>query len=80
MKRFEEDSPHHTGRGRGSDPNSSHPLHAVDTSSSNTPAGHDDDHQDQNHQQDHDDSEISDDNSMTHADLDDANENTADTD
>ena len=55
-------------------------LHAMDTSSSNTLTGHDDDHQDQNHQQDHDDSEISDDNSMTHADLDDANENTADTD
>jgi len=51
----------------------------MDTSSSNTPTGHDDDHQDQNHQ-DHDDNEASDDNSVTHADLDDANENTPDTD
>jgi len=56
-------------------------LHAVDTSSSNTTTGHDDDdHQGQNHQQDHDDNETSDDNSVTHADLDDANENAADTD
>ena len=57
-------------------------LHAVDTSTSNTAStNHDDDHrdQDQNHQE-HDDSETSDDNSVTHADLDDANENTADTD
>ena len=59
-------------------------LHAMDTSSSNTLTGHDDDHQDQNHQdqnhQDHDDNGTSEDNSMTHADVDDANENTADTD
>jgi hypothetical protein len=57
-------------------------LHAVDISTGNTTTSHDDDHhdQDQNHQQEHDDNETSDDNSVTHGELDDANENTADTD
>ena len=56
-------------------------LHAVDTSTSNATTNHDEDHhdQDQNHQE-HDDNETSDDNSVTHADLEDANENTTDTD
>ncbi len=57
-------------------------LHAVDTSTGNTTTtNHDRDHhdQDQNHQE-HDDNETSDDNSVTHADLEDANENPTDTD
>ncbi len=57
-------------------------LHAVDASTSNsTTTNHDDDRhdQDQNHQE-HDDDETSDDNSVTHAALEDANENATDTD
>jgi hypothetical protein len=53
-------------------------LHAVDTSSSNTATSHDDERHDQD--QDHDGDETSDDNSVTHADLDDANENASDMD
>jgi hypothetical protein len=55
-------------------------LHAVDTPSTTT-ASHDVDHHDQgqNHQE-YDDNETSDDNSVAHGELDDANENTADTD
>ena len=55
-------------------------LHATETSNTNT-TSHDSDQNDQNHQdQDHDDNEISDDNSITHVELDDVNENAADTD
>jgi Spy/CpxP family protein refolding chaperone len=56
-------------------------LHAVDTSTGDTTTDHDGNHQDhdQNHQ-DHDDKETSDDNSLTHTDVDDANEDTTDSD
>jgi len=55
-------------------------LHATQTPSNDT-ADNDNDHHDQNHhEQDHDDNETSDDNSVTHADLDDANENETDID
>ncbi len=55
-------------------------LHATETSNTTT-TSHDNDQHEQNHQdQDHDDNETSDDHSITHADLDDANENAADTD
>jgi len=55
-------------------------LHATQTAT-NATADNDNDHHDQNHhEQDHDDNETSDDNSVTHADLDDANENETDID
>ena len=55
-------------------------LHATQTPS-NESADNDNDHHDQNHhEQDHDDNETSDDNSVTHADLDDPNENETDID
>jgi hypothetical protein len=55
-------------------------LHATETSS-NADISHDSDNHDQNHQdQDHDDNETSDDNSVTHVELDDANENVTDAD
>lgn len=55
-------------------------LHATQTPT-NATADNDNDHHDQNHhEQDHDDNETSDDNSVTHADLDDANENETDID
>jgi len=55
-------------------------LHATETS--NTAAtSHDSDQHAQNHQdQEHDDNETSDDNSVTHVEVDDANENAAVTD
>jgi hypothetical protein len=54
-------------------------LHATETSNTAT-ASHDSDQRDQNHQdQEHDDNETSDDNSITHLELDDANENATDT-
>jgi ADP-heptose:LPS heptosyltransferase len=55
-------------------------LHATETSNTTT-TSHDSDQHEQNHQdQEHDDNESSDDNSITHVELDDANENAADTD
>jgi hypothetical protein len=56
-------------------------LHATETSSTTTTTSHDSDQHDQNHQdQEHDDNETSDDNPTTHVELDDANDNAADTD
>jgi hypothetical protein len=57
-------------------------LHATETSSTNTStASHDSDEHEQNHQdQDHNDNETSDDNSVTHVEVDDANENATDAD
>ena len=56
-------------------------LHATETSNTTTAASHDSDQHDQNHQdQEHDDNETSDDNSVTHVELDDANDNATDPD
>ena len=55
-------------------------LHATETSDTTT-ASHDNDQHDQNHQdQEHDDNEASEDNSVSHMEVDDANENAADAD
>ena len=54
-------------------------LHATETSTNTSATSHDSDQNDQNqHHQDteHDDNETSDDNSITHADVDDANDAT----
>jgi hypothetical protein len=54
-------------------------LHATETSNATT-TSHDSDQHDQNHQDhDHDDNENSDDNSVTHVEVDDANEDATDT-
>ena len=57
-------------------------LHATETSNTATTSHDSDEHEhEQNHQdQEHDDNETSDDNSLAHVELDDANENAADTD
>ena len=55
-------------------------LHATETSSNDTADNDNDPHDQNHHEQDHDDDETSDDNSVTHADLDDANENETDID
>jgi hypothetical protein len=54
-------------------------LHATETSGTTSTASHDSDEHDQNHQdQEHNDNETSDDSSVTHVEVDDANENAAD--
>ena len=55
-------------------------LHATETSNTAT-TSHDSDQHEQNHQdQENDDNETSEDNSITHVEVDDANENATDTD
>jgi ADP-heptose:LPS heptosyltransferase len=55
-------------------------LHATETSNTTT-TSHEGDQREQDHQdQEHDDNEASNDNSITHVEVDDANENAADTD
>jgi hypothetical protein len=56
-------------------------LHATETSGTASTASHDNDQREQNHQdQEHNDNETSDDNSVTHVEVDDANENATDAD